>query len=448
MRKELTTGPVSRRIFIFAAPMFVGQFLQQLYHVIDTIIVGNFLGKEALAAVGNSFPVIFAIISFIIGIVSGTTIIIAQYYGAKEMSQVKKAIDTLYVFIFTASIIISFVAILFSEKIFQLIQLPPSIIPLASLYFNIFIGGTILMFGFNGTNAILRGLGDSITPLFFIIGSTLLNIILNLIFILVFEWGIAGVAWATVIAQGLGFIFSLTYLNRYHHVFHLSLNNLSFRWDMLRKSLRIGIPTGFHQISVALGLMAILWIVNSFGTDVIAAYTAGARISSLAGLPPMVFGTALATFTGQNIGANKMYRVQKGLWATLAMAGSIALTASIVIFFFNQQIIALFTNDPNIIAIGSNYLLVICWFYVIFASMYIFNGQMQGSGDTFVPMLITMVIIVSRVIFAYYLSDIYGERAIWWSFPFSWTLAMILSGSYYFTGRWKKKAIVKYSTSN
>ena len=212
--KDLTTGKEGSLILKFALPMLLGNVFQQLYNIVDSIIVGNFIGKEALAAVGASFPIIFAFLSLIIGIVSGSTIVISQYFGAKDIEKVKRAIDTLFIFLFFASIIISIVGIIFSEDIFRMLKLPEEIIPQATTYFNIFIGGVIVSFGFNGTSAILRGLGDSKTPLYFLIVSTFFNIGFDLLFVLVFKWGIAGVAIATVLAQGGAFLTAIIYLNR------------------------------------------------------------------------------------------------------------------------------------------------------------------------------------------------------------------------------------------
>ena len=199
MLKDLTVGKESKLILLFALPMLLGNVFQQLYNIIDSIIVGQYLGKEALAAVGASFPVIFVLISLIIGISSGSTIIISQYFGAKQYDNVKRAIDTMFIMLFFASLAITFIGIAFSHTIFNLMKLPAEIMDSAILFFNIIISGVILLFGFNGTSAVLRGLGDSKTPLYFLIISTILNIILVILFIVVFKWGIAGAAIANLL---------------------------------------------------------------------------------------------------------------------------------------------------------------------------------------------------------------------------------------------------------
>ena len=303
--RDLTRGNEAKVIVRFAIPMLLGNVLQQMYHIVDTIIVGNYIGKQALGAVGASFPIIFVMVSLIIGISSGITIVIAQYFGAKNILKVKQAIDTMYVFLFFASFLVAIAGISFSGYIFRLIDLPEEIIPYAKSYFNIFSGGIITLFGFNSTSAVLRGLGDSKTPLFFLIISTLLNVGLDLLFVLVFGWGIKGVAYATIIAQGLSFLLAVLYLNKYHQLIKISFVNLDFNKDVFYKSIRIGLPTGLQQMFVALGMMALFRIVNIFGTNVVAAYSVAGRIDSFAVMPSMNFSAALSTFVGQNLGAKK-----------------------------------------------------------------------------------------------------------------------------------------------
>ncbi|MCG8412199.1 MAG: MATE family efflux transporter, partial [Bacteroidales bacterium] len=378
--RDLTKGKEARVILKFAMPMLLGNVFQQLYNIVDSVVVGNFIGKEALAAVGASFPIIFAFLSMIIGIASGSTIIIAQYFGAKDIEKVKRTINTLFIFLFFASIAISIVGILYSEEIFRLLKLPEEVIPQATTYFNIFMAGVIVSFGFNGTSAILRGLGDSKTPLYFLIISTVINIILDLVFVLVFKWGIAGAAYASVLAQAGAFITAIIYLNKTHKVIHFSFKNLSFDTDIFKKSIKIGLPTGMQQTFVALGMMALISIVNRFGTDVIAAYSVATRIDSLASMPAMNFAAALAAFVGQNIGAKKINRVRAGFIATLKMSSIISVIVSLTVFLFGEFIIKLFVNDPEVIRIGKEYLIIVGAFYIIFSAMFVIAGVMRGAG--------------------------------------------------------------------
>ena len=258
--KDLTQGNEARLIFNFAMPMLLGNLFQQLYNIVDTIIVGNFIGKEALAAVGASFPIIFTLISLIIGVASGGTIVIAQYFGAKQYGNVKKAIHTIYIFLLIASVAITLIGIPLSDDIFRLIKLPEELMDEASLYLAIYLGGLVGMFGFNATSAILRGLGDSKTPLYFLMISTFFNIGFDLLFIVVFEWGIAGAAIATVISQAGAFLTAVIYLNRNHKLIDFNLPSWKFDRQIFWQSMRIGLPTGFQHTFVSLGMLAIMAI--------------------------------------------------------------------------------------------------------------------------------------------------------------------------------------------
>lgn len=442
--QDLTEGKPGRLIFRFATPMLIGNVFQQVYNVTDSIIVGKFIGKEALAAVGASFPLIFLLISLIIGIASGSTILIAQYFGAKNNEKVLRTIDTLYIFLFFASILITILGMLFSGPIFRLIKLPEELIPQAVLYLNVYLSGSIFFFGFNGTSSILRGLGDSKTPLYFLIISTIANVFFDLLFIVVFHWGIAGAAAATVLSQAGAFISAMIYLNRTHPLINLSWRKLIWDKEIFRESIRIGLPTGFQQTFVSIGMIALLRIVNDFGTNVIAAYSVAGRIDGMAGLPAMNIGQALSTYVGQNIGARKMERIKQGLVATLSMSLWIALITTILIIIFRHPLMALFVNDEAVIQIGGEYLLIVASFYVFFSTMFVVGGVMRGAGDTLIPMFITLFSLwLIRIPLAAILSKPFGVHGIWWAIPIAWFLGMSLSYLYYRTGRWKKKSMIR-----
>ncbi len=443
--KDMTAGKESKLILKFALPMLAGSVFQQLYNVVDSIIVGNFIGKEALAAVGASFPVIFVLISMIIGFAMGVTIIISQYFGAKKYDKVRRAIDTMFITLFFASIITTIAGILFSEDIFRLLNLPEEIMPQALSYLNIYLLGMVGFFGFNGVSAILRGLGDSMTPLVFLMISTLTNIILDIMFIVVFKMGIEGVAVATVISQGGAFITAIIYLNKNHKLIRFSFKNLVFDREIFKLGNKIGLPSGFQHTFVAIGMMAIMGIVNSFGTDVIAAYSVASRIDAIAVIPAMILSQALATFVGQNLGANKPDRVRTGLIATVKITIIVTIVTTAIVVFFGSFFIRAFTDDTEVIRIGNEYLTTVSLFYILFAMMFMFSGVMRGAGETIVPMIFTLLSLwLVRLPVAWFLSNRMGtEQGIWWSFPVGWAVGLTLAWAYYSTGRWKKKVIIK-----
>ena len=447
--KDLTTGNEGKRILNFALPMLFGNVFQQLYNVVDSIIVGKVLGDQALAAVGANFPFIFALISFVVGIAIGATVIISQYFGAKQMENVKKTIDTLYIFMFFASIFLTIVGIFLSEYIFKAIDLPSEVIPLAIEYFNVYAIGFIFFFGFQGTSAILRGLGDSKTPVYFLIISTIMNIVLDIVFVVVFKWGITGVAAATVIAQAGAFFTIVWYLNKYHSFMDFSPLKMKFDREIFKKSLKIGLPSGVQQTFVALGFLALYRIVNIFGVPTIAAYSIAMRIDSFAVMPAMNFSAAISTFVGQNIGANKFDRIGKGLKSTLIMINTISITISLIAIVFAGPLFRLFTDSPEVVEIGKQYIYIVTPFYVIFSTMFIFNGVLRGAGATLIPMIITILALWAiRVPTSWLLSEEMGSNGIWWGIPVAWAFGVICSFIYYLSGKWKKNAVVKYENAN
>ena len=442
--KNLTEGNSGSLIFKFAIPMLIGNVFQQLYNVVDSIIVGRYIGKQALAAVGASFPLIFMMISFVVGVAMGTTIIVSQYFGAKDIKMVKRSIETMYVFLFFASIVVTILGISLSGPIFRLIQLPEDVMPQAITYFNVYLLGTVFFFGFNGISSVLRGLGDSKTPLYFLMISTVMNAILVWLFVAVFKWGVAGSAWATVIAQAGAFFTGIIYLNRTHEIVKLNSLKLVFDRAIFRKSIKIGLPTGLQQTFVSIGMLAVTRIVNGFGTDAIAAYSVAMRLDSLAGMPAMNFGAALSTFVGQNLGANKPERVRQGFKATFLMSGALALFTSLCVILFRNQLMHLFTDDIAVIAIGAEYLVIVSSFYIFFSAMFVIGGVMRGAGDTLIPMFITLFALWAvRIPAAWILSRYFGVDGIWWSIPVAWFIGMALSYLYYLKGNWKTKVVVK-----
>lgn len=448
--KDFTTGNEAKHIFRFALPMLIGNIFQQLYNVVDSIIVGRYLGDKALAAVGASFPIIFMVIALIIGIGIGSSVVISQYFGAKDFDKVKRAADTTYIFLFFAGIIITIVGLLSGEYIFRIMRLPEEILPMAKTYLDIYMYGLVLMFGFNSVSSILRGVGDSKTPLYFLIVSTFLNIFLDILFVLGFNWGIAGAAWATVIAQAFSFIIAVIYLERLRHMLRITFKRLVFDWEIFWQSVRIGLPTGIQQTLVALGGMALMGIVNTFGTEVIAGFSAASRIDSLAVIPIMNFSASLSGFVGQNIGAGKVDRVKRGLWATIKMSVLFSVIITAIILIWGDKMMVVFTTNPRVVDIGYHYLMVVSFFYVAFAVMFCINGLLRGAGAAVVPMYITLLSLwIVRIPLAYLLSKTFGmnEAGVWWSIPIGWLMGAVASTIYYRYGSWKNKSVVKPVTT-
>lgn len=437
--KDLTTGNEGRLIWNFTLPMLAGNVLQQSYNVVDSIIVGRAIGKSALAAVGASFPVLFLLISLIIGATMGFSVLISQYYGGKDMDRVRRTIDTSYIFLFFASLLMTAAGLLFSESILRLLDTPEEILPQALTFLRITFGGLIFLFGYGSISAILRGLGDSRTPLYILVFSTVLNAGLVALFVIGLGWGIAGSAWATVLAQGSSFIGAVIYLNRTHPVLKFRLRSLQFDRDIFKKALGIGLPAGAQQVLGAGGMMVLTRLVNGFGADALAGYTAAGRVDTFAVMPAMSLSAAISTFVGQNLGAGKLERVRNGLKAALLISAATSLATTLAVVVFGWHLIAMFTTDPAVVAVGARYLLIVGGFYIVFSSMFVVNGALRGAGDTVIPMLVTLLALwVIRVPVSTYLAARIGMDGIWWGAPVAWCAGLAFSAGYFATGRWKR----------
>lgn len=441
---DLTHGPVWKVIVRFALPLLIGNLLQQLYNVTDSIIVGQFLGKEALAAVSASFFIYYFIISLVIGVGSGTSVVVSQFFGAKQFDKVQKAFSSFFIFMLVAGIALSIAGIIFAEPIFRLTNTPEEVIPQAVAYFKIYIGGTFLFVTFNSIISILRGVGESVRPMIFILITTILNIALDLLFIVGFDWGIEGAARATVIAQGIGMCVALGYVNNTHPLLSIKKRDLLFDMKLFKEGLKIGLPTSVQQCAIALGLIALLGIVNSFGTDTLTAYGAAGKIDTIITQAVLTLSGALAAFCGQNIGAGRFDRVRKGLRFTMLVNILFGIITFTAIYFFGDEMMRAFTADPAVIAIGKEYLLIIGGFFIVHGALNIYNGALRGAGDTFFTMLSSLLCLwLIRIPLAYQLSMWYGRQGIWWAIGLSIGIGLVITFIYYKMGIWKRRCVVK-----
>ena len=437
---DLTEGKVWKVIVRFALPLLVGNLLQQFYNITDSIIVGQFLGKEALAAVSASFFIYYFIISLVIGIGSGTTVVISQLFGAKQYQKVQLAFSSFFIFMLVGGIILSIAGIIFAEPVFRLTNTPEEVIPQAVAYFRIYIGGTFLFVTFNSIISILRGVGESVRPMLFILITTVLNIAFDLLFILVFKWGIEGAARATVVSQGIGMCIALAYVNNTHPLLSIKKQDMLFDWKLFKESLKIGLPTSVQQCAIALGLIALLGIVNSFGTNTLTAYGAAGKIDTIITQAILTLSGALAAFCGQNIGAGRLDRVKKGVQFTMYTNIALGLLTFAAVYLFGNEMMRIFTKDIDVVAIGKEYLLIIGGFFIVHGALNVYNGALRGAGDTLFPMITSLVCLwLIRIPLAYYLSSWLGRNGIWWAIGISITIGLIVTFVYYKMGFWKRR---------
>lgn len=437
---DLTEGKVWKVIVRFAVPLLVGNLLQQFYNITDSIIVGQFLGKEALAAVSASFFIYYFIISLVIGVGSGTTVVISQLFGAKQYQKVQLAFSSFFIFMLVGGIILSIAGIIFAEPVFRLTNTPEEVIPQAVAYFRIYIGGTFLFVTFNSIISILRGVGESVRPMLFILITTVLNIAFDLLFILVFKWGIEGAARATVVSQGIGMCIALAYVNNTHPLLSIKKQDMLFDWKLFKESLKIGLPTSVQQCAIALGLIALLGIVNSFGTNTLTAYGAAGKIDTIITQAILTLSGALAAFCGQNIGAERLDRVKKGVQFTMYTNIALGLLTFAAVYLFGNEMMRIFTKDIDVVAIGKEYLLIIGGFFIVHGALNVYNGALRGAGDTLFPMITSLVCLwLIRIPLAYYLSSWLGRNGIWWAIGISITIGLIVTFVYYKMGFWKRR---------
>ncbi len=438
--KDLTRGNEAKQIILFSLPMLLGNVFQQLYNMVDSVVVGNYVGKRALAAVGQSFPVLFVAISLMIGFGMATNILIAQNYGARKMDRVRAIVDTTVTVTVVFAGAVAVLGIAGARYILLLIGTPADILPDAVLYLRIIFAGALPLFGFNAISAIQRGLGDSKTPLYALVVSTLVNIALDLAFVVGFRWGVAGVGVATVIAQTVSLVWTLVYLARKSPEMRIHAVHLKLERGIFSEIFRIGLPSGIQQSLVGAGLMALTSVVNRFGSNAAAAFAAAGKLDSFAVMPAINIGMAISTFTGQNLGAGRRDRVSRGLRYGTMIALSITLSISSCLYFLGDRLVGLFTQDAEVIRIGFEYLRIVSIAYFIQTTMFTFLGVIRGAGDVLMPMLNTLLAMWAvRIPLAFILSPRMGTAGIWWSIDAGFVVGAVASISYYFFGNWGRR---------
>ena len=446
MIKDMTQGREWKLILSFTLPLMVGNLLQQVYSLADSLIVGNFAGQSALAAVGTSFPVTFLLLALAMGLTNGVGVMAAQFFGAKNHSAFRKNLSTGCITLLGAGLLITVLGIVLSRPLLEgLLRADASILPDALLYLRIYCVGLVFQFAYNTFAAILRSIGDSRSTMYFLLVSTVLNIILDLIFVQF--WGVAGVAWATVIAQAVSAVVAGIYLFVRVELAHFRKGEFVFDRSMFITSLRLGIPTSIQQCSVGLGMVLMQRLINSFGVDTTAAITAAMKLESFAMVPIMMFYMGLSNFTGQNMGAGKLDRIRRGYHQSMVMAMITCAGIILLLIFVGPYAIMLYHMNEAATAIGVEYLQTLAGFFLIFCVMYITNGVLQGSGDVLYPTLGSITSLTVRVIVANIMAvfPAIGYRSIFYSIPVGWFFGTAIVFIRYLTGKWKEKGIVKQS---
>ena len=435
MVKNLTEGKPLKLLFFFALPMVIGNFFQQLYNMVDSMVVGKFVGEDALAAVGSSFPVVFLAVAIAAGLSMGCTVVISQLFGAGQIREMKTTISTALIALGVIGLAIMAAGELAAGPLLKLLGTDADIMADSLTYLRIYFGGAVFLFLYNTLNGIYNALGDSNTPLKFLMVSALTNIGLDLLFVIRFHMGVAGVAWATLIAQGLCAVVSFFVLIKRMKDMEsepaaADKKFAFFEANAARRIARVGVPSMLQQSIVSLSMMFMQGLVNSYGKVFVAGYTAATKIDTLAMMPNMNFSNAMSSYTAQNIGAGKDKRVVQGYKACLLMVLIFSLIITGIIYLFGPQLLSLFLNsgsEGSAMGYGLRYMKTVSVFYVLMGLMFVGNGLLRGAGDMGAFMLSSMSNLFSRVAIAYLLAHFIGSSAIWWSIPIGWGIGAIFS---------------------
>lgn len=439
---QITEGVIWKQLLFFFFPILFGTFFQQLYNTTDAVIVGQFVGKEALAAVGGpAATLINLLIGFFTGLSSGATVIISQYYGAKKQDDVKNTVHTAIALSIAGGAVIMILGLLFSGVALRAMNTPAEVLSLSVIYMRVYFLGVIPSLIYNMGAGILRAVGDSKRPLYFLILSCLVNIILDVLFVTVLKMGVIGVAVATALSQVISALMVTVTLLKTEDSYRLYMKEIRFSPELLHKIIRIGLPAGIQSTMYSASNLIIQSSINVFGTDTIAAWTAYGKIDGLFWMIMGAYGVSITTFAGQNFGAGKYDRIKKSVRICLGMAAVTSLVLSVIVLTGGRIFFRLFTDDPDVVSIGLGMMRVISPSYVTYICIEILGGTARGCGDAIPPMLMTCVgICVLRVVWILTAVPLRPEMStVAFSYPLTWTATSLLFIVYYLRGNWLRR---------
>lgn len=434
MNQDLTVGNPQSVLWKFTIPMFISVVFQQLYNIADSVIAGKFAGEDALAAVGASYPITMIFMAIAVGSNIGCSVVIARLFGAKAYGELKTAVSTTLMASVAVSAVLTAVGLLGSRALMVMINTPENIFSDGALYLRIYIGGFLALFVYNVCTGIFTSLGDSKTPLYFLIGSSLGNIVLDYIFVAIFHWGVAGVAWATFLAQGIAGILAVLALLARLKKIETNQPYRRFSAGMLKKIALIAVPSILQQSFVSVGNIFIQSLVNSFGSSVIAGYSAAVKLNTFTITSFTTLGNGVSNFTSQNLGAGRKDRVKSGFMAGIKMAFCIAVPFFILFFFTGNAMLSMFMNSESVLAMetGKEMLRIVSPFYFVISVKLIADGVLRGSELMKEFMIATFTDLILRVVLSFVLAATpLGVTGIWMSWPIGWTIATGLSLWYY-----------------
>lgn len=434
----MTTGSIQKNLLSFAIPLFLGNLFQQLYHTADSLVVGNFIGKESLAAISSIGSLTMLMIGLVQGIFVGAGVVISKAFGEGDKAAVQKAVHTTVALGLAGSVLLTLLGYYLSPLILLWMQTPVSVFDDAQLYIRIYFLGVSSLILYNTASGILQAVGDSRHPLYFLIISAIINIVLDLVFVAVFDMGIAGTAYATIIAQGVSAILSFRLLFSTSDIIKVRLSHIRFHKGFIGPILRLGVPSGIQNSVTSFANVILQSSINLFGPSAMAGNGAFMRIQGFAFIPITAFALALTTFTGQNLGAGEYERVRKGARFGVVFAMLLAETIGLLMYFGSEPLIALFSRDPEVLAFGVQKSQIASLFLWSLALSHAMTGIFRGAGKSIVPMGVMLAVwCVFRIIFIQVgLAIVMDIRVVYWAYPVTWTISAILFVLYYFLVDW------------
>ena len=439
----MTEGVIWKELLLFSVPLLLGNLFQQLYNAVDSVVVGNYIGAQALAAVGSSAPVINLLVSFFMGLSVGAGVIISRYFGARNMESLQDSIHTSLALTMTAGIFMTLFGIIFSPTILRWIGTPSDVMSSSVLYLRIYFGGILSVMLYNMGSGILRAVWDSKNPLYFLIVSSITNILLDLLFVIVFDMGIAGVGWATLIAQTISAVLTLLLLIKTKQEYKVTLKKIRFHKDKLIEIIRLGLPSGIQNGVVSFSNVIVQSNINAFGSLAMAGCGAYTKIDGFAILPVMSYSMALTTFTGQNMGAKKYDRVKQGARSGIIMSLLTTIAISALLLIFGEQVLSIFSDNPKVISYGLYMMHVLAPFYIFLAISHAFNGIIRGAGITTIPMIV-MITCWCGMRMTWILASVpifHDIGVVFMGWPLTWAASALWLFLYYKKGNWMKRSM-------
>ena len=427
MTNDMTKGNPLKIFIFFSIPLLIGNVFQQLYSMVDTIIVGRFVGVDALAAVGTTGSMFFLVNGMIQGLTSGFAVLVSQKFGAKDEVGIKKAVASNILLTLVSTFIITFIALILKKPLLTLMNTPSNIFDNANVYITIIFAGLITQALYNMSAGILRALGDSKTPLYFLIVSSILNVVLDLVFIINFNMGVAGAAYATNIAQGFSAILCLIYSYKKFKVLRLKKEDFKVEPNYYRNHLRIGVPMGLQFSVTAIGVIIVQSAINIFGSAVIASYTAASKVLQLVMQPSISFGVTIATYAGQNLGAGRFDRIKNGMKIMNKISVVTSLIAGFALVFLGKYFVTLFIENPTteIFRYAQQVFNYSAVFFIPLGFIFVYRNVLQGMGESFIPMMAGVYELLARALVAFTLPKFIGFTGICLSDPIAWIAASV-----------------------